>query len=66
MEERFKDGPHLDRTAGPGFLQFLRDGERSVEVAGLHHNDAGEEFLGLDERPVGEQCPPLAVPHGRG
>lgn len=59
-------GRTLDRTAGPGVLQFLRDGERSVEVVGLHHNDAGQEFLGLDERPVSEQRPPLAVSHGRG
>jgi hypothetical protein len=35
MEQRFEDGPHLDRTAGPGVLQFLRDDERSVEVVGL-------------------------------
>ena len=25
-----------------------------------------EVFLGLDERTVGKQRPPLAVPHGRG
>jgi hypothetical protein len=42
MEQHFTDRPHLDRTAGPGLLQFPRDGERGVEVVGLHHDDASQ------------------------
>ena len=53
-EQPFANGSYLDRADGLGLLQFLRDGERCVEVVGLDHDDPAQKLLALDERSVGQ------------
>ena len=53
--------------APPGLVSCSScgDGERAVEVVGLDQDHAGEVLLALDERPVGQQRPSVAVAQGR-
>src|SRR5688572_4492520 len=59
------DGAHLDAADG-GRRDLRGDLDRFVEVARLDHVAAGQAFLGLGERPVGDRQPAVAHAHGGG
>src|SRR5260370_23185932 len=55
------DGPHLDQVSP---WPALGHGERLIEVLDLDDREAPEDFLGLDERAVGDGCLAVLVTHG--